>query len=307
MVNPKYPMITKYVVNNPCYKDNVQINVTSLVLHSIGCSQPSALNMWNRWSKPTARNCVSAVCDDHECYIMLPCEEKVGKATKNWGVGKGSSGYSNNTCSVQIEMCESKYNEYVTSSSIQLKKGYEKEAVEYTSKCLDVAIEFLAQMAYFHKIDVLGKDKRGNPTLMSHYECYLHKTGTAHIDVSHLEKAYKSYLDMSMDTIRKRVAERVNEIRIEQEVSNMTQQEFDTYLSKASPTVIDQIMSTYFQRLAKLPASAYAEPALQWAKESGLMVGGPSGNQMPQDKISRQDVVTVLKRYHENFVQTKRQ
>lgn len=306
MVNPKYPMIVQYATNNPCYKDNVQINVTSEVLHSIGAPQESALNMFRRWDKSTARNAVSAVCDDHECYIMLPCNEKKGKAMKNWGVGKGSSGYSNNNCAVQIEMCESRYNEYVTPSSIKIKEGHEKEAIEYTSKCLDVAIEFLAQIAYFHGINVSGKDPRGNPTLMSHHECWEHKVGSGHVDIGHLQKAYAPYLDMSMDTIRKRVAERVKEIRIEDEVEHMTQAEFDSYLLKASPATIDKLFQSYFDRLSKKSPSKYAEQDLAWAKENGLLVGS-GGNQMPQMFTKREDLCAVLHRYHEEFVQTKRQ
>lgn len=48
-----------------------------------------------------------------------------------------------------------------------------------------------------------------------------------------------------------------------------------------------------------LPADEYAEEALQWAKDTGLMVGDGDGNQFPQCNITRQDMIVVLMRYNE--------
>lgn len=42
------------------------------------------------------------------------------------------------------------------------------------------------------------------------------------------------------------------------------------------------------------PADKYAEPALQWAKEEGIMIGDTTGNQMPQSYVKREDLACVL-------------
>lgn len=46
-------------------------------------------------------------------------------------------------------------------------------------------------------------------------------------------------------------------------------------------------------------ASDYAKEALDWAKNEGIMVGDETGNLMPRDTITREQVVTILKREDE--------
>jgi len=50
-----------------------------------------------------------------------------------------------------------------------------------------------------------------------------------------------------------------------------------------------------------LPASNYAVEALQWAMDQGLMVGDGT-NQFPRCNITREDFITILYRYHNQFV-----
>lgn len=52
---------------------------------------------------------------------------------------------------------------------------------------------------------------------------------------------------------------------------------------------------TRYQTELKLqPADNYAKPALEWAKNEGIMVGDKTGNQMPQSPIKREDLAVVL-------------
>lgn len=51
-----------------------------------------------------------------------------------------------------------------------------------------------------------------------------------------------------------------------------------------------------------LPAKNYQKEALQWAKDTGLLVGDNEGNQMPQCNITRGDMMVVLKRFKEMFI-----
>lgn len=229
-VEPLYPIVQQYATNNPCFKQNVQITVTGLVLHSIGCNQPSADKMAQRWNRSEAENAISIVCDDTHAIVLLKTFETPGKATKNWGVGKGSSGYSNNNCTCQLEMCESKWNIYQGGSTFTVDKAH-YQALEYTRKCLDVAIETLAFVAFFHNIDCLGKDKRGHFNIMDHIGCNKVGVGSAHGDVQHLGKVYKE-IDFDMATIRKRINDRVEELKLEKELNEMTDQQFETLMNR---------------------------------------------------------------------------
>lgn len=53
-------------------------------------------------------------------------------------------------------------------------------------------------------------------------------------------------------------------------------------------------MAAYLEERRNLPADEYAKPALEWAKEQGIMVGDENGNQMPQAWTKRQDLAVML-------------
>lgn len=55
-------------------------------------------------------------------------------------------------------------------------------------------------------------------------------------------------------------------------------------------------MDRYTKELAERPADAYAEEALAWAKDEGILIGDELGNQRPQSAIKRQDVALMLYR-----------
>lgn len=58
--------------------------------------------------------------------------------------------------------------------------------------------------------------------------------------------------------------------------------------------IFKQFMNQYIAELKELPADKYAEPALDWAKDTGIMVGDANGNQMPQSYVKREDLAVVL-------------
>lgn len=53
-------------------------------------------------------------------------------------------------------------------------------------------------------------------------------------------------------------------------------------------------MAAYLEERRNLPADEYAKPALEWAKEQGIMVGDENGNQMPQAWTKRQDLAVIM-------------
>lgn len=63
--------------------------------------------------------------------------------------------------------------------------------------------------------------------------------------------------------------------------------------------IVQDELKKQAEDLKKKPASGYAEPALEWAKDNGIMGGDETGNLMPQSPIKRQDMAVMLKRYND--------
>ena len=45
-------IVKSYLTKNPCYKEKRTINIKGLMLHSVGCPQPSAQVFINNWNNP---------------------------------------------------------------------------------------------------------------------------------------------------------------------------------------------------------------------------------------------------------------
>lgn len=74
----------------------------------------------------------------------------------------------------------------------------------------------------------------------------------------------------------------------------MTEDEVKKLIISMFPDLFREAIADYFKTLMCKPADDYAEDALKWAKDNGIMIGNLSGNQMPQSPIKRQDLVCVL-------------
>lgn len=61
--------------------------------------------------------------------------------------------------------------------------------------------------------------------------------------------------------------------------------------------IFKAFMDQYLRDLQKLPADDYAKPALEWAKEKGIMQGSGSGNLMPQSPVKREELAVMLQRF----------
>lgn len=284
------PFSTQYITGNAYY--NLQdIKISKLILHSTGCGSARTTQQWrDAWNKST-KNSVSAVVGPTEGIIMLPSFEKKGYGRKCAGVGKGSKGSYNNYA-LQVEMQEHKNIKY--NGGANFTTSTPEETTQYQLDTLDTAIQFLANCAIFHNLDVLKPN-----VLVSHHEAHMLGYGSNHGDVEHLFNQLPG-MNMSMDKVRKLVAERVEQYKLQQEVENMTQAEFDKFLSGASPTVIDNIMSAYFARRNKLPASkGWGEEAIGWAVSNGIMAGMGGDNMAPQGLVTREQCMAFLKRLDE--------
>ena len=95
-------LVESILTKNPCYTAGRTITVKGLMLHSVGCSQPSALAFIKNWNSPSFdRACVHGFIDgnDGTVYQTLPWNHR------GWHSGSSINGSANNT-HIGVEMCE---------------------------------------------------------------------------------------------------------------------------------------------------------------------------------------------------------
>lgn len=190
--------ITEYFsVNNDCYKSNVN-KVDSryttfqskgprgLMLHSVGCAQPSALVFAKTWNKANYEVAVHAVLQaDGTVYHCLP-----------WNFRGWHAGGSANNTHIGVEMTEPDCIKYTGGSSFTCGNlAAAKAQVEGTYK---TAVELFAYLCKEYGLDPMTD-------IISHKEG--HKKGVAsnHGDPEHLWTQLKT--GYTMDTFRQAVKE----------------------------------------------------------------------------------------------------
>ena len=94
-----------YLTNNDCYRAGRSLSVQGLMLHSVGCAQPSATAFVRTWNQPGVKACVHGFIDANTgtVYQTLPWTRR------GWHAG----GSANNT-HIGVEMCEPATLHYTT-------------------------------------------------------------------------------------------------------------------------------------------------------------------------------------------------
>lgn len=193
-------IVKSYMTKNPCYRANKRIAVKGLMLHSVGCSQPSAkvfINNWNNERYTAA--CVHAFIDasNGTVYETLPYE------TRGWHAGSGSKGSANDNY-IGVEMCEPaqiKYTGVGAEFTVDpKKKDAAKKCVERTYQA---AVEYFAYLCDKFKLDPKTQ-------IISHSEGSSMGIASAHADPEHLWKGLE--MDYTMDGFRSDVAEELKKI-----------------------------------------------------------------------------------------------
>ena len=180
--------ITKNILTkNPCYKAGKTITVKGLMLHSVGCSQPSAMAFIKNWNTESANVCVHGFIDGNtgEVFQTLPWNRR------GWHCGSTANGTH-----IGIEMCEPdciKYTRGANFTCSDLSKA--KAIVERTYKS---AVELFAHLCEEYNLNPLSKG-----VILSHSEGYIKGVASNHADPEHLWKGLK--LPYTMDGFRKDV------------------------------------------------------------------------------------------------------
>lgn len=164
-------VIQSILTRNVCYTAGKKITVKGLMLHSVGCSQPSAEVFINQFNNPNYRRaCVHAFIDANsgDVYQTLPWNHR----------GWHSGGSSNNT-HIGVEMCEPaciKYTGGATFTCSDLAAA--KASVAKTYKA---AVELFAARCKEFNLDPLA-----DGVIISHKEGYQRAIATNHGDPEHL-------------------------------------------------------------------------------------------------------------------------
>lgn len=178
-------LIKAIVTESDCYKTNEKIKVKGLMLHSVGCNQPSAEVFVKKWNKPDKDVCCHALIDGNTgaVYQTLPWEHR------GWHCGR-----SGNDTHISVEMCEPSTIKYTGGSSwADLDPTNTKATVIRTYKA---AVELFAYLCGAFNLNPLG-----DGVIVSHSEGYKRGIASNHGDVEHIWKKF----GLTMDGFRKEV------------------------------------------------------------------------------------------------------
>lgn len=190
-------LIKYYNLNNQCYKNNVskadsrytafqKRGPEGLMLHSVGCAQPSAEVFARQWNRSGIEVAVHAVLQaDGTVYQCLPWNYR----------GWHCAGNANNT-HVGVEMTEPNQIKYTGGSTFTV---LDKAAAQAQAKgTYAAAVELFAQLCTEYGLNPLG-----HGVIISHHEGYLQGVASNHGDPEHLWKGLG--LGYTMDGFRKDV------------------------------------------------------------------------------------------------------
>lgn len=184
----KMKLVESILTKNPCYKAGKKITVKGLMLHSVGCPQPSAAVFIRNWnSEDYDRACVHGFIDgnDGTIYQTLPWNHR------GWHGG----GSSNNT-HIGVEMCEPACIKYTGGATFTCSDTATAKAV--AKRTYDAAVELFAFLCSEYDLDPLA-----DGVIVSHAEGYKRGIASNHGDPEHLWKQLNT--GYTMDGFRKAV------------------------------------------------------------------------------------------------------
>ena len=185
-------IIKSLATNNPCYKAGRKIKVKGLMLHSVGCPQPSATVFFNQCNKASySRACVHAFIDGNTGFVhqLLPWNYR------GWHSGSGTKGSANNS-HIGVEMCEPSTIKYTSGSRFTCSDL--DNAREVAIRTYNSAVEVFASLCKEYSLDPVA-----HGVIISHKEGYSKGIASNHGDPDHLWKGLN--LPYTMDTFRRDV------------------------------------------------------------------------------------------------------
>ena len=181
-------LVESILTKNPCYTAGRKITVKGLMLHSVGCPQPSAQVFVRNWNKASYdRACVHGFIDgnDGTIYQTLP-----------WNHRGWHCGASGNNTHIGVEMCEPGCIRYTGGATFTCSDLATAQAV--AKRTYQAAVELFAMLCQKFNLDPLG-----DGVIVSHKEGCKRGIASNHGDPEHLWTQLG--LPYTMDTFRKAV------------------------------------------------------------------------------------------------------
>jgi len=176
-------IIQAFVTQNPLYQQYTRIPVRKLVLHSVGCPQPSAAVFARQWQ--TARYFAHAVLQaDGTVYQVVPWDCRL------MHVGAA------NAYSIGVEMTEPDCIRYTSGATFVCSDR--ARAVAQVAGTYSTAVELFAQLCQRFGLNPIAD-------IISHAEASAMGIGTNHADPEHLWRQLGT--GYTMDGFRRDVAE----------------------------------------------------------------------------------------------------
>lgn len=184
-------IVEHFLTRNRCYQAAQQNTKGGLMLHSVGCPQPSAQVFVNSWNSADKSACVHAFIDANtgDVYQTLPWEYR------GWHCESGPNGSGNNT-HIGVEMCEPACIRYTGGARFTCSNVEEARAA--VRRTYESAVQLFAELCERFRLDPLA-----DGVILSHEEG--HKRGIAnnHGDPVHLWNQLN--MGYTMDGFRKAV------------------------------------------------------------------------------------------------------
>lgn len=180
-------IIQSILTKNDCYKAGRKITVKGLMLHSVGCPQPSASVFVKNFNKSGLAVCVHAFIDGNtgEVHQTLP-----------WNHRAWHGGGSCNNTHIGVEMCEPACIKYTGGATFTCSDKATARAV--VQRTYDTAVALFAHLCTTYKLDPL---KDG--VIISHKEGARRGVASNHGDPEHVWTQLG--MGYTMDTFRKAV------------------------------------------------------------------------------------------------------
>ena len=164
-------LIQSFLTNNPCYTCGRTITVKGLMLHSVGCPQPSAAVFVRNWNRADYdRACVHGFIDANtgDIYQTLPWNRR------GWHCGDAA----NNT-HIGVEMCEPACIKYTQGATFTCSDPATAKAA--ATRTYKAAVELFAMLCKQFNLDPLA-----DGVILSHKEGAARGIASGHGDPEHL-------------------------------------------------------------------------------------------------------------------------
>ena len=188
-------IVQSIMTNNPCYRAGRKIAVKGLMLHSVGCAQPSAKVFINTFNKSTyTAACVHGFIDANTgtVYQTLPWDHR------GWHGGSGNKGCCNNT-HIGVEMCEPSQIRYTSGGQFTCTDTAAAKAA--VGRTYTAAVELFAYLCKLYGLNPMTD-------ICSHKEGCAKGIATNHGDPEHLWNGLST--GYTMDGFRRDVKNMMN-------------------------------------------------------------------------------------------------